>query len=231
MNDALLTATPARFQKEEFSTMKTAKIASFRRAAVSLLAVPVFAVAALAAGTPATPAASAANSMGPITVASVDVKNFGVVDGRIYRGAQPKREDFAALKALGIEAIIDLRLDARSKSKAEAEAAGLKYVNIGIDGHKRPSDEHVAAFFKLLEENPTAKVYVHCAGGRHRTGSMIAAYRMSKNDWTLEQAYAEMLAYDFYTRNGHGGFKDFVEEYAAKLGGTMAKAEASTASK
>jgi protein tyrosine/serine phosphatase len=202
--------------------MKTSTFVSIRSAALSLFFVPVFGFSVLAAGTPA---ATATDSMGPMTAAGVGIKNFGLVDGRIYRGAQPKDDDFAALKALGVETIIDLRLDAKKSSKANAEAAGLRYVNIGIDGHKKPTAEHVAAFFKTLDENPDAKVYMHCAGGRHRTGSMVAAYRMTRGNWTLDQAYAEMLAYDFYTRNGHGGFKTFVEDYA-RTAGTAGQATA-----
>jgi protein-tyrosine phosphatase len=66
---------------------------------------------------------------------------------------------------------------------------------------------------KTLDEAAGAKVYVHCAGGRHRTGSMIAVYRMVRNGWSVEKAYSEMLAYDFYTRSGHKGFKTYVFDY------------------
>jgi hypothetical protein len=53
--------------------------------------------------------------------------------------------------------------------------------------------------------------------GRHRTGSMIAAYRMSQDGWTLDQAYNEMRGYDFYTGGGHGGFKKFDESCASQV--------------
>jgi protein-tyrosine phosphatase len=172
---------------------------------------------ALAGGSGSGAGASAANSMGPMVVPGVGLSNFGVVDGRIYRGEQPKRDDFTALKAFGIATIVDLRLDARKESRAEAEAAGLKYVNIPIDGHAQPSDADVAAFLQVLEQARGEKVYVHCAGGRHRTGSMIAVYRMVKDGWSIDQAYEEMLAYDFYTRNGHKGFKTYVYDYWERM--------------
>ena len=158
-------------------------------------------------------AAKANENVGPLRTPGIDLKNFGNVDGRIYRGEQPGSDDYQALARLGVTTVIDLRLDAKKNSRGRAEAAGLKYVNIPIDDHRRPTDDHVTAFLKTLDENQTAKVYVHCAGGRHRTGSMLAVYRMVRNGWTLEQAYSEMLAYDFYTRFGHKGFKSFVEEY------------------
>lgn len=161
--------------------------------------------------------ATAADSLGPLHMAGIRLDNFGIVDGRIYRGAQPGRDDYRALAALGVTTIIDLRLDSKSSSRGYAEAAGLKFVNIAIDDHGQPTDSDVMAFLTTLDENPTAKVYVHCAGGRHRTGSMVAVYRMVRNGWTLERAYHEMLAYDFYTRFGHEGFKSFVDEYWQRM--------------
>ena len=166
------------------------------------------------------------DSFGPLRAAGIDVDNFGIVDGRIYRGAQPGRDDYQALARLGVTTIIDLRLDAKSSSRKFAEAAGLRYVNIAIDDHGRPTDGHVTAFLKVLDATPGASVYVHCAGGRHRTGSMIAIYRMVRNGWTLERAYKEMLAYDFYTRLGHKGFKTFVEDYWQRMNANPASVPA-----
>jgi hypothetical protein len=37
------------------------------------------------------------------------------------------------------------------------------------------------------------------------------------SDWTFDQVYAEMKDYDFYTSNGHGGFKDYLEAYWTRI--------------
>jgi protein-tyrosine phosphatase len=160
---------------------------------------------------------SVTNSEGPIEVEGLDIKNFGVLDGSIFRGEQPAAPDYPALARLGVKTIIDLRLDSRKSSRELAEAAGLRYVNIPIDDHKQPTDEHVAAFMKTIADPETGCSYVHCAGGRHRTGSMIAIYRMVHDGWTVDQAYEEMLKYDFYTANGHKGFKTFVFDYYNRM--------------
>ena len=161
--------------------------------------------------------ADALDSFGPLRAAGIGLENFGIVDGRIYRGAQPGKGDYRALAGLGVTTIIDLRLDSKSDARRNAEAAGLRYVNIAIDDHGQPTDSDVTAFLKALDDSPAGKVYVHCAGGRHRTGSMIAVYRMVRDGWTLARAYDEMLAYDFYTRLGHGGFKTFVDNYWLRM--------------
>jgi len=54
---------------------------------------------------------------------------------------------------------------------------------------------------------------VHCVGGRHRTGVMTAAYRMTHEGWTAEQAFAEMKQYRFGSDFLHPEFKQFVYGY------------------
>ena len=194
---------------------------SIGRGLSALLALPLLIATAYAGGSTAVSpneiVATHYSSMGPLELSGVKISNFGVVDGRIFRGAQPKGQDYASLKAIGVTTIIDLREDARSSSRAEAEAAGLKYVNIPLVDKQTPTDANAAAFVKAVDDPANGVVYVHCAGGRHRTGSMIAVYRMTRDGWTLDQAYDEMLKYDFYTGGGHGGFKTYVEDYYKRM--------------
>ncbi|HEY0431352.1 MAG TPA: dual specificity protein phosphatase family protein, partial [Pyrinomonadaceae bacterium] len=143
----------------------------------------------------------------------VKISNFGQMDERFYRGARPKAEDLQALTAIGIKTVIDLTDNSREKEQPAVEAAGMHYVNIPIVDKKNPSAEQIDQFMKLVNDPATGKFYVHCAGGRHRTGVMGAVYRMNHNNWNYDQAYAEMLKFDFYTSNGHGKQKDFVQDY------------------
>ncbi len=146
---------------------------------------------------------------------NVRIKNFGQMDERFFRGAEPKDiEDFQALKELGISTIIDLQAKPERTERGMVESLGMRYVNIPMIEKKYPRPEWVAAFMKTVDDPETGKFYVHCAGGRHRTGSMGAVYRMEKYGWNFEQVYAEMKQFDFYTSWGHGDFKTFVEDYA-----------------
>ena len=191
-----------------------------RTALAAMLAIPVFAVIALAGGGGgggAAPAATETDSMGPMQIPGIEIKNFGVVAGHIYRGNQPDIADYAALKKFGISTIVDLRKDARPYAKQAAEEAGLKYVNIPMDDTDRPYDEQIAAFLKVVTDPANGKCFVHCAGGRHRTGVTIACYRMAVQGWTADAAYSEMKAYDFYTRWGHGAYKTYVFDYYTRM--------------
>ncbi len=161
---------------------------------------------------------------------NIKISNFGQMDERFYRGARPKQKDFQSLKDLGIQTVIDLT-DNTPKEKGYVEALGMTYVNIAIPDKKDPTDEQIAQFLKLVNDPATGKFYVHCAGGRHRTGVMGAVYRFNNYQWNFNQVYAEMQNFDFYTSNGHSGQKRFVESYAQRIQSEIATQAAAQGSK
>ncbi|MEW6127455.1 MAG: hypothetical protein AB1757_10505 [Acidobacteriota bacterium] len=148
---------------------------------------------------------------------AIQIKNFGQMDERFYRGAQPKQKDYQSLAALGINTVIDLRDDPVSYEKSAAESLGLKYVNIPMSDSRYPSEAQIEQFLKLVNDPTTGKFYVHCAGGRHRTGVIGAVYRYNFYNWNYDQVYKEMKDYDFYTRWGHGAMKDYVQDYWQRI--------------
>ena len=158
---------------------------------------------------------------------TIKIKNFGQMDERFYRGAQPKEEDYQSLAALGIKTVIDLQAEPKPDAKSMVESLGMTYVNIPMIEKKYPTEEATRTFLKLANDPATGKFYLHCAGGRHRTGAMGAVYRYQLYDWNYEQVYAEMKKFDFYTSWGHGAFKDFVKDYYEQL--QMAKTSPSSA--
>ena len=179
----------------------------YRATALRHLAASFFAVILLSA-------AAAAQTAPPQDFSQIQIKNFGQMDDRFYRGAEPKKlEDFEALKSLGVNTVVDLQAEADPQEKVWVESLGMRYVNIPMVAKKYPRPEHVAEFMKLVDDPSTGKFYLHCAGGRHRTGALGAVYRYEKYGWNYEQVYAEMKKFDFYTAWGHGSFKDFVKDY------------------
>ncbi len=151
------------------------------------------------------------------------------MDDRFYRGAQPDQSDYKDLKALGIKTVIDLTDSPKGYERSAVEGLGMRYVNIPMSDSSTPKEEQINAFLKLVNDPSTGKFFVHCAGGRHRTGVMGAVYRFNVNHWTLDQAYTEMKDYDFYTRFGHGDLKTFVEDYSKRFKSTPVKTSAGAA--
>jgi protein tyrosine/serine phosphatase len=151
------------------------------------------------------------------TFDSISISNFGQMDDHFYRGAQPKAGDFQSLAALGIKTVIDLRDDPTSYEKAASEAAGMRYINIPMSDKAYPTEGEIKQFLSIANNPATGKFFVHCAGGRHRTGVMGAIYRFNHDHWNFDQVYEEMKSYDFYTRFGHGEMKRYVQDYWQRI--------------
>ena len=144
---------------------------------------------------------------------NIKIKNFGQMDERFYRGARPKDEDYQALASLGINTVIDLTDNSMEYEKPAVEALGMRYVNIPMVDKGYPKIEQVNEFMKLVNDPSTGKFFVHCAGGRHRTGVVGAVYRFNNDKWNIDQVMDEMTRYQFNSGFGHGKQKAFVKDY------------------
>ena len=161
---------------------------------------------------------SAATTNKPvITPSECKIRNFGKVTDQYFRGAQPSPAEYAQLAGLGVKTVIDLRNDAETFAKTKAEAEGMTYINVPLSDTVYPTKEAVQRFLELVKDQSNFPIFVHCPGGRHRTGVMTAVYRMTFEGWAVEKAYQEMKDYDFYTRFGHGEMKKFVFDYWKEL--------------
>jgi tyrosine-protein phosphatase SIW14 len=170
-------------------------------------------VVSLAAPAAARPAAAPATTASSLALATIRIDNFGRLNDNYYRGAQPGDRDYTDLAALGIRTVIDLTRDGRSDEQGLVEGAGMKFVRIPLTTSDRPSDAAVLQFLALVNDPANQPVYVHCQGGRHRTGVMTAVYRMTEDGWTADRAYAEMKQFNFEGFPGHPTLKTFVFDY------------------
>jgi tyrosine-protein phosphatase SIW14 len=161
------------------------------------------------------------------SASKIRIDNFGQVDATYYRGAQPRAGDYADLAALGVKVMINLTSDdADASEKALAEQAGMRYVQIAMTTRQPPTSAQLAEFMTIVADPANQPVYVHCVGGRHRTGVMTAVYRMMHDGWDSARAFAEMKQYKFGADFLHPEFKQFVYDYPALLAHTAAAATA-----
>jgi tyrosine-protein phosphatase SIW14 len=79
--------------------------------------------------------------------------------------------------------------------------------------HEMPTQVKLEEFLHIVTDPERQPVYVHCVGGRHRTGVMTAVYRMARDGWSADQAFREMKAYKFGPDFLHPEFKAFVYGY------------------
>ena len=137
------------------------------------------------------------------SVSGVTIDNFGKINDNYYRGSQPNQGEFAQLKRLGIKTVIDLREDYKKNEETWVRDLGMTYVRIPLKTRVAATQEQWKSFLGLVNDPANQPVYVHCKGGRHRTGAMTAIYRITHDSWTADQAYQEMKDYDF--ENGFFG--------------------------
>jgi tyrosine-protein phosphatase SIW14 len=179
--------------------------------------------------------ALAASASASANLSQVRIDNFGRVNDNYYRGAQPDGRDYADLAAIGVKTLVNLTSDdADPGERAMTERAGMHYFQIPMTTHQPPTAAQLAEFMRIVNDPANQPVYVHCVGGRHRTGVMTAAYRMSEDGWTAERAFKEMKDFKFGADFLHSEFKDFVYAYQpqqAVVAATAQKAEATSSVK
>jgi protein tyrosine/serine phosphatase len=144
--------------------------------------------------------------------------NFHRVNEHLYRGAQPKDEGMRMLAAQGIKTIINLRGEDEGTrdEEREAQANGLRYFNVPMQGLSRPTDEQVERVLAIINDSQNWPVFVHCNHGKDRTGTIIACYRISHDGWTAEKAKAEAKHYGMSWVQF--GMKDYIKDYYDKHG-------------
>ncbi|REJ78567.1 MAG: hypothetical protein DWQ47_03715 [Acidobacteria bacterium] len=150
---------------------------------------------------------------------NVSIKNFGQMDDRFYRGGQPEREEFQALADMGITTVINLRNDPKEFEKETVESLGMRYVHIPMSDKKYPDEGVDVEFLRVVDDPDTGKFFVHCRGGKHRTGAIGAVYRFTKYNWNYDQVYSEMKDFNFYTFLWfYKPIKSYVKDYAEEMG-------------
>lgn len=162
----------------------------------------------------------------------ITIDNFGRVDDQYYRGGQPDDDDYADLATLGVKTMINLTSDdAKANEQSLVERAGMQYVHIPMTTHVHPTVEQVTTFLRIVNDPASRPVYVHCVGGRHRTGVMSAVYRMTHDGWTADQAFSEMKKYKFGADFLHPEFKKFVLGYHSNAAYALAQPAVESAPK
>lgn len=158
------------------------------------------------------------------TTTAAGIKNFGKVNDNYFRGAQPGPEGFAELKRLGVKTVIDLRKDSKREAPEWARAAGVRYINLPLVASRPATEAETEQFLRLVNDPENWPVFVHCKGGRHRTGALTAVYRITHDNWTADRAFQEMLDYDFDNGSFLGGGdgrarqKKYVYDFYASYG-------------
>jgi len=144
----------------------------------------------------------------PISLAGVP--NLYQVSDGIYRSAQPAAEGLRNLPGIGVQRVLSLRQGEGDQSLADGLPLALSHIEMSAWFIR---DQDVIAALRLLQDAQQAPILVHCRHGADRTGVVCAAYRIVCQNWTIEEAIAEMVD------GGFGYHKIFnnIRNYLKKL--------------
>lgn len=139
--------------------------------------------------------------------------NFHIVAPGLWRSAQPNEESIVRMKKYGLKTIVNLRKETTdSWEKNMAHRLGLNYFYFPMDGTVTPEKSQVEEVLKTISDPSLKPVLIHCLGGKDRTGTIIAIYKM-QHGASIDEAYQEMLMLGYDEEQLPKLFK-FVKEWA-----------------
>lgn len=115
------------------------------------------------------------------------LNNFGTVNDKVMRAAQPDESGIITLSKLGCRTIVKLNYE------DDNEVALCEKYSITLQQFPIPTFiNHVDMILTIVKAVKRSEgnggVLVHCTHGRDRTGLIIGAYRILYEGWTVKQA-------------------------------------------
>jgi hypothetical protein len=179
--------------------------------------------------------------------------NLGAVDPNpdrlILRSRQPSPQDVVDLQErYGLKTIVSLNGDQNDDVRYTPSAGpdgrrpqertvnlarfirerGIRHETFSLSASRAPTDAELRAIFKLLRDDATKPLLIHCRGGSDRTGVVGALYAIEFLGQTEEQAKATMREHMWAADGGteiQGAVVDLYQPgHLRRLLGTPARA-------
>jgi protein tyrosine/serine phosphatase len=135
------------------------------------------------------PAAAARPAQWAVPVTLEGVPNLHRLTPTLYRSEQPTELGMKSLEQLGIRTVINLRFF--NNDRKEAAGTLLRTERVGILTWD-VDDDHVVEVMRMLRQTENGPFLIHCQHGADRTGLMSAMYRILEQDWSVDDALAEL---------------------------------------
>ena len=141
------------------------------------------------------------------------IKNFSRLETTVACAGAINSEAMPEIKRMGFTSVINLR-EAQEpgadvdKHRAAAEAAGLRYYHVPLNGAK-PDPKVADQFVKIISSKESEPAFIHCASA-NRAAAMWLIKRIVVDKWEVERAEAEAEALGLT----NAGLKQWAIEYA-----------------
>lgn len=148
-----------------------------------------------------------------------------VEPGRVYRSGQLTGQGFRdAIRTHGFKAVINVQNEDPNPKlrgdRTEEEVCrelGVRYIFIAPDLLERnrvPKErpQAIEEFLHAMDNPANYPVLIHCRAGLHRTGVLVAIYRMEYQGWGWRQALEELVDNGF-GRSQSSARNDYIMQY------------------
>ena len=120
---------------------------------------------------------------------------YNEITEKLWLGGAPSyRRDYDFLVEQGIGAVIDIRAEREDDLTFYAQN-GIIHIKLSVPDVYVPELDIITEGVDFMHEQVAAgrKVYVHCAKGRSRSATLIAAYLMKHSGMSFEEARDFMM--------------------------------------
>jgi protein-tyrosine phosphatase len=125
-------------------------------------------------------------------ITGANIRRFSEITPHVHVGGQYRRRGWPRLKARGITAVINLRVEFDDK---DAGIVPPRYLHLPTPDDHAPTLEQLQAGVDFITEEIAqgGSVYIHCGSGIGRAATMAAAYLISTG-LTVDGAWAMIRA-------------------------------------
>jgi tyrosine-protein phosphatase SIW14 len=149
-------------------------------------------------------------------VIGTQLENLHQVSPEVYRSGQPKARDLKLLvERLGVKSVLCLRDLHDDSDEGEGLPIALYRVEMEADDVE---PEKVARAMQIIKDAPKP-ILIHCWHGSDRTGLVVAAYRITFQNWEPVAAADELANGGFgYHHKMFPGIAEWLRSGALKPG-------------
>ena len=141
-------------------------------------------------------------------IPSQHLENWHKLDEDVYRSEQPGRKGFIEIRDRGIKTVVNLRSHHSDDSKAGDLGLVLVRVPMTAAGF---SEADIVAALKAIQ-SAAKPVLIHCQRGADRAGVVSAMYRVVFQDWSMEEAIAELKGGGFGFASHYKNIPEFIRK-------------------
>jgi len=104
----------------------------------------------------------------------------------------------------------------------------MRYIHVPMNGYHAPSNEEISGLLATLNRE-SGPIFIHCRRGADRTGTVVACYRIARQNWSNDKALDEAKRYGMSWTEW--SMQNFVRHFlATNSGATFAGIQAGTVS-